>query len=180
MVCKVAKVCVFRTLTQILYPVVPRMCWDFVWVENSIPWASYGMYINFMWSTVQLCHGCSHLSNVFQPLSCVWLFATPWTAACQASLSFTVSWSLLKLMSIELMMPSNCLILCPPIPLLSSVFPSIRVFSNESAVCIRWSKYWTSASVLPVSIQGWGSTGLISLLSSGLSGVVSGTTIWKH
>ena len=65
----------------------------------------------------------------------------PWTAACQAFLSFTVSWNLLKLMSIELMMPSNHLILCQPLILLPSIFPNIRVFSNESALCIRWPKY---------------------------------------
>ena len=65
------------------------------------------------------------------------------TAACQASLSFTMSWSLLKLMSIESVMPSNHLILCRPLLLLPSVFPSIRVFSNESALCIRWQKYWS-------------------------------------
>ena len=70
-------------------------------------------------------------------------FATPWTAAHQASLSITNSWSLLKLMSIELVMPSNHLILCRPLLLLSSIFPSIRVFSNESVLCTRWPKYWS-------------------------------------
>ena len=69
--------------------------------------------------------------------------ATPWSAAHQASLSFTISWSLLKLMSIESMMPSNHLILCCPLLLLPSVFHSIRVFSNESALCIKWPKYWS-------------------------------------
>ena len=78
-----------------------------------------------------------------QSLSHVWLTATPWTAAHQASLSITISQSLLKLMSIELVMPSNHLILCHPLLLLSSIFPSIRVFSNESALCIRWPKYWS-------------------------------------
>ena len=73
----------------------------------------------------------------------VWLFVTPWTAAHQASLSFTISWSLLKLMSVESVMPSNCLILCCPLLLLPSIFPSIRVFSNESVLLIRWLKYWT-------------------------------------
>ena len=68
---------------------------------------------------------------------------TPWTAACQASLSITNSWSLLRLMSIELVMPSNHLILCHPLFLLPSIFPSIRVFSNESTLCIRWPKYWS-------------------------------------
>ena len=85
-----------------------------------------------------------------QPFSHVWLFATPWTAACQASLSFTISWSLLKLMSIKLVMPSNHIILCHPLLLLPSIFPSIRVFSNESALCIRCPKYWSfSCSIRP-------------------------------
>ena len=77
-----------------------------------------------------------------QSLSCVRLFATPWTAARQASLSITNSRSLLKLMSIESVMPSNHLILCHPLLLLPSIFPSIRVFSNESALHIRWPNYW--------------------------------------
>ena len=77
-----------------------------------------------------------------QSLSCVWLSATPWTAAHQASLSITNSRSLLKLMSIESVTPSNHVILCHPL-LLPSIFPSIRVFSNESVLCIRWPKYWS-------------------------------------
>ena len=75
---------------------------------------------------------------VFQTLSHVQLFMTPWTAACQASLFFTISWSLLKLTSIESVMPSHYLILCHPLLLLPSIFCSITVFSNESALCIRW------------------------------------------
>ena len=78
----------------------------------------------------------------FQSLSCVRLFVTPWTAACQASLSITNSWSLPKLMSIESVMPSNHLILCRPLLLPPSIFLSIRVFSNESALPIKWPKYW--------------------------------------
>ena len=78
----------------------------------------------------------------FQLLSHVWLFATPWTAAHQASLPFTISQSLLKLMSIESMIPPNHLIFCHPLLLLPSVFPSSRVFSNELALLIRWLKYW--------------------------------------
>ena len=78
-----------------------------------------------------------------QLLSRVWLLATQWTAAHQGSLSITNSWSLLKLMSIELVMPSNHLILCCPLLLLPSTFPSIRVFSYESVLCIRWPKYWS-------------------------------------
>ena len=78
------------------------------------------------------------------------LFATPWTASHQVSLSFTISWSLLKLMSIELVMPSNHLVLCHPLLLLPSIFPSIRVFSNESALCIRWPRFWSfSFSISP-------------------------------
>ena len=83
-------------------------------------------------------------------LSCVRLFATLWTAACQASLSITNSWRLLRLMPIELMMQSNHLILCHPLLLLPSVFPSIRVFSNESPLSIRWPKDWSfSFSIRP-------------------------------
>ena len=84
-----------------------------------------------------------HQFSSVQLLSRVWLFATPWTAAHQASLSITNSQSLLKLMSIESMMPSNHLILCCPLLLPPSIFPSIRVFSNESILCIRWPKYWS-------------------------------------
>ena len=80
---------------------------------------------------------------VLQLLSCVWFFVTPWTAAHQASLSFTISQSLLKLMSIESVMPSNHLILCRPLLLLPSIFPSIRICSNELALSIRWPKYWS-------------------------------------
>ena len=86
--------------------------------------------------------------NSVQSLSRVRRFATPWTAACQASLSITNSWSLFKLLFIESVMPSNHLILCRPILLLPSVFPSIKVFSSESAVYIRWPKYW-SFSISP-------------------------------
>ena len=84
----------------------------------------------------------SSFSSV-QSLSHVRLFATPWTAARQASLSITNSWSLLRLMSIESVMPSSHLILCRPLLLPSSIFPSIRVFSNESALHIKWPKYWS-------------------------------------
>ena len=92
-----------------------------------------------------------HVAAV-QSLSHVQLFVTPWTAALQASLSITISWSLLKLMSTELVMPSNRLILCHLLFLLPSIFPSIRVFSNESVLCIRWPKCWSfSFSISPSS-----------------------------
>ena len=85
-----------------------------------------------------------------QSLSHVRLFVTPWTAGRQASLSFTNSWSLLKLMSINYMMPSNHLIFCHPLVLLPSIFLSIRVFFNDSVLCIRWPKYWCfSFSISP-------------------------------
>ena len=89
---------------------------------------------------------------VVQLLSRVRCFATPWTAARQASLSFTISWSLLKLMSIESVMPSNHLTLCHPLCLLPSTFPSIRVFSNEFALGVRWPKHWSfSFSISPAN-----------------------------
>ena len=80
---------------------------------------------------------------VVESLTCVWLFVTPWTAAHQASMSFTISRSLFKLMSIESVMPYNHLILCYPLLFLPSILASIRVFSNKAAPCIRWPKYWS-------------------------------------
>ena len=100
------------------------------------------------------------LVAVVQWISRVWLFVTPWTAASQASLSFTISLSLLKHMSIELVMPSNHLVLCHSLLLLPSIFPSIRGFSNESAVCIRWPKYWNFCYSISPSNE---YSGLISL-----------------
>ena len=96
---------------------------------------------------------------IVQWLSCVQLFATPWTAAHQAPLSSTISWSLLKLMSIESVMPSNHLILCRPLLLLPSIFPSTRGFSSESVLCIRWPKYWSFSLIISPSNE---YSGLIS------------------
>ena len=108
---------------------------------------------------------------------------TPWTVAQQASLSITNSRSLLRLMPIESVMPSNHLILGHPVLLLPSIFPSIRDFSNESTLHIRWPKYW-SFSISPSNEYAvlifLGLTGLISLLSKGLSRVFSNTSVWKH
>ena len=126
-----------------------------------------------------------HFSSV-QSLSRIRLFVTPWIAARQASLSITNSWILSKLMSIESVMSSNHLILCCPLLHLPSIFPRIRVFSNESILGIRWPKYWNfsfSKSVLLMNIQdwfSWGWTGWISLQSKGFSRVFSNTTIQKH
>ena len=90
------------------------------------------------------------LFSSVQPLSCIQLFVTPWTAARQASLSITNSQSLLKVMSIKSVVPSNHLILCRPLLLLPSIFPSIKVFSNELVLHIRWPKYWSfSFSISP-------------------------------
>ena len=120
-----------------------------------------------------------------QLLSCVRLFATPWAAAHQASLTITNSWSSLRLMSIVSVMPSSHLILCRPLLLLPPILPSIRVFSNESTHRIRWPKYWSFSfkSVLPMNTQDWSPlewTGWISLQSKGLSRVFSNTTVQKH
>ena len=94
-----------------------------------------------------------------QSLSCVQLFATPWTAACQASMSITNSQSLLKLISIESVIASNHLILYCPLLLLPSILPSIRVFSKESVLCIRWPKYWSFSFIISSSNE---YSGLIS------------------
>ena len=120
-----------------------------------------------------------------QFFSRVRLFVTPWTTACQASLSITNSWSLLKLMSVELVMPSNHLILCRPLLLPPLILPSIRVFSSESVLHIRWPKYWSfSFSISPSNeysgLISLGLTGLIFLQSKGLSRVFSNTTVQKH
>ena len=115
-----------------------------------------------------LIHILSHINKAIssvQSLSHVWLFATPRTAAHQASLSITNSQSLLKFISIESMMPSNHLILCHPFLILPSIFPSIRVFSSESALRIRWPKYWSfSLSISPSNEY----SGLISFRSDWL------------
>ena len=128
---------------------------------------------------------CLTASAVVQSLSHVRLFATPWTTAHQASLFFTISWSLLKLVSIKSVMPSNHLILCCPLLLLPSIFPSIRVFSNESVLPIRWPKYWNFSFSISPSNE---CLGLISfridwfdlLAVQGLSRVYSNTTVQKH
>ena len=113
------------------------------------------------------------------------IFATPWTAACQASLSITNSQSLPKLMSIKSVMPSNHLILYCPLLLPPSIFSSIRVSSNESVLCIRWpsTRISASMSIFPMNTQDWsplGWTGWISLQFKGLSSIFSNTTVQKH
>ena len=127
----------------------------------------------------------SLLAQSFQSLSHVQLFATPWTAAYQASLSITNSQSLLKLMYTKLVMPSNHLILCCSLLLLPSIFPSIRVFSNESALRIRWPKDWSFSFIISPSNEYSGLISLrltswISVQSKGLSRIFSNTTVQKH
>ena len=160
----------------------------FLWLDRNteIYWLTVLLFVPSLSHPVYilLLRSSSHVfAFVFQSLSHVQIFANPWTAACQASLSFTVSWSLLKFMSIESVMLSNHLVLCHPLLLLPSTFPSIRVFSNELALHIRWPKYWSfsfSISITPSSeysgLISFGLTGLISLQSKGLSRVFSNTT----
>ena len=127
-------------------------CKEFKDIVMCIPWSK----------TKTLPQGCTIVSWLLLPClsvqsrhSVMSEFATPWTATCQASLSITNSQSLPKLMSIELVMPSNHLILCCPLLLPPPIFPSIRVISSKSALHIRWPKYWSlaSASVLPMNTQ---------------------------
>ena len=127
----------------------------------------------------------SYFSQSVQLLSCVRLFVTPWIAACQASLSITNSRSSPRLTSIESVMPSSHLILCRPLLLLPPVYPSIRFFSSESTLRMRWPKYWSFslASVLPRNTQGCPPserTGWISLQSKEISRVFSNTTVQTH
>ena len=146
-----------------------------VWLFSPSPtWGPHKLY----WS-----HNgaeCRTFSSV-QSLGRFRLFATPWTTARQASLSITNSRRWLKLMSIELVMPSNHLILCRPLVLLPSIFPSIRVFSNESALHIRWPKYWSFCFNISPSNE---HPGLISFRMDWLDllavRVLSNTTIQKH
>ena len=123
---------------------------------------------------VKLPHNCTHLSSV-QSLNHVQFFATPGTAAHQASLSITNYWSLFKLLFIESVMPPNHLILCQPLLLLPSIFPSIRIFSNESVLGIRWPKYWSfSFSINPSNEY----SGLISFRMDWLD-LLANLTCWQ-
>ena len=122
--------------------------------KQSITYKIFEVYLPSIWNNTLNSHSLNmqkltQFSSV-QSLNRVWLFATPLTAACQASLSITNSWSLHKLMSVELVMPSNHLVPYHPLLLPHSIFPNIRVFSNESVLHIRWPKYWSfSFSISP-------------------------------
>ena len=149
--------------------------------ENEIKWIQIGKEVKLSLFADDMILYISQFNSVTQ--SC-WLFATPWIAARQASLSITNAWCLPKLMSIVSVMPSSHLILCHPLLLLPPTPPSIRVFSNESTLRMRWPKYWSfSLSISPSnehpdSSLEW--TGWISLQSNGLSRVFFNTTVQKH
>ena len=139
-----------RPLTVLTGVCYSFMLLGFCWSIFSLPLHISALLIKQFWSLDSRASQTQNTSFVVvQSLSCVCLFVTPWTAARQASLSFTISWSLLRLMRIELAMPSNHLILCRSLLLLSSVFPRIRVFSSESALCIRWPEYSFCFSISP-------------------------------
>ena len=165
-----------------------------IFEARILEWVTISSSRQSSWPRDQTCVCCvfcigRHLGNLIrmfnsvQLLSCVQLFVTPWTAARQASLSITNSRSPPKPMSIKSMKPSNYLILCCPLLLLPSIFPSIRVFSNESALCIRWPKYWSfSFNISPSNEH----PELISFRMDwfwslkGLSRVFSNITVQKH
>ena len=149
---------------------------DFSWNGMQLHRAT-STHVGTLWCVVGL------QFNSVQSLSRVRLSVTPWTAAHQDSLYITNSWSPLKPMSIVSVMLSNHLILCHPLLLLPSIFPRIRVFSNESTLRIRWPEYWSFSFNISPSTQDWpplGWTGWISLQSKGLSRVFSNTTVQKH
>ena len=165
-------------------------CWTLSdWWPRAItrhPWESSKLcLLKSLSMTVASLYWRTKLACSVQSLIRAQLFVTPWTAACQASLSITNSWSLLKLMSIESVMPYSHLILCHPLLLLASIFPSNRVFSMRQFFASGGQHIGVSASasVLPMNIQDWfpwGLTGWIPLQPKGLSRVFSNTTVQKH
>ena len=146
-----------------------------VWMKCDIQW-------NIIWLLKE--RNCWHKlqHGQFSSLSCVQLFATPWTAAHQASLSITNSWSLLKLMSIESVMPSYHLILCGPLLLLPSIFPSIGSFPMSQFFASGGQSIGVSASTsgLPMNAQDWSPLGWTGWITKGLSRVFSNTIVQKH
>ena len=149
---------------------------------------NYIVAIGTIWACYKLNHAGDFMEvqfSLIKSLSHVGLSVTPWTAARQASLSITNSRSLPKFMSTELVIPSNHLILCHPLLLLPSIFPKVRVFSNESALHIKWPKYWSFSFNISPSSEHSGQISfrmdwLISMQSKGPSRVFSNTTVQKH
>ena len=164
-------------MTTVVACTLVTALWD-IWSQRLIQFSLR------VWSSFRKCpDGALNALLLFIHQSCLTLWSMDYST--QASLSFTISQSLLKLMSIELM-PSKHLIICRSLLLMSLIFPSIQVFSNDSALCIRWPKYWNSSFRISPSrtgIQDWfplGLTGLISLPTKRLLWVFSSTTVWKH
>ena len=182
-----------RTPFPTSLPIHPCVPWCFYPALDSSSFSDYTVFIkfggiisanNFLISSLSEISTTIMFSSV-QSLSHVQLFVTPWTTAYQASLSITHSQNPSKPICIESVMPSNDLILCHPLLLLPSMFPSIRVFSKESPLCIRWSKYWIFSFNIspPMNTEDWfplGWAGCISSQSKGLSRVFSNTTVQKH
>ena len=185
----VMDVCSSKILSHqwILFVQVSCLCnhiW-FVWSFIDVPIIGNVLIVS-RWILISMCQLCSsHQFSSVQSLSHVQLFVTSWTAARQASLSITNSQSLLKLMSIVSVMPSNHLILCRPLLLLPSIFPSIRVFSKKSVLHIRWPKHWSFSFSISPSNEYSGQISfrmdeLVFLHCKGLSRVFSNTTVQKH
>ena len=154
------------------HPILPLqvVTEHWIWAPSIIQQIPTG-HLFYIWQCIR-----SVFSSV-QSLNRVHLFATPWTAALQASLSITNSWSLLKIMSIKSVMPSNHLILCHPLLLLPSIFPSIRIFSCESVLRIRWPKYWSFSFSISLSND---YSGLISFKMDWLDLLaVQGTAVFQ-
>ena len=157
-------------------------CNVFIWFKHRVYDMASIPFFSFHWKRMFYFNEKMQFSSVAQ--SC-WLFATPWIAACQASLSITNSWSSLKLMSIESVMPSSHLILCRPLLLPPSIFPGIRVFSNDSVLHIRWPKYWSFSLSISPSDEYSGQLSfrmdwLDLLAAQGTLRVFSNTTVQKH
>ena len=193
-VCEVSFLVSFQARDQTCVPCIGRWILNH-WTIREVQIKANFFFLFFFWLCHMVCRilvpwpGVKPVTPTvefqFRSLSRVWLFATPWTAAHQTSLSITNSWNLLKLTSIESVISSNHLMLCCPLLLPPSIFPSIRVFSDKSVLHSRWPKYWSfiSISVLPMKILDWFPlrwTGWISLQSEGLSSIFSSTTVQKN
>ena len=169
--------------TNTYYPFLPQKAEAYLilWpLPQSFLLFCFALFCFFQPNSISCVTFPINISSV-QLLSCVQLFVTPWIVSCQASLSIINSWTLLKLMSIESVMPSNHLMLCCPLLLLPSIFPSIWVFSNESVLPINWPKYCSFTFSISLSndysrLISLGLTGLFSLQSKGFSRIFSNTT----